>query len=114
MYDFSTLYTTIPHDELKSRLLDIIDNCFFNKNRKKEIYLMISYQKHYIYKYDSVSTHKYPEDDIKNMLEFLIDNIYVLVGDITVRIPMGTNCAPFLSEPVFVFIRGGIHSKAPT
>jgi hypothetical protein len=30
-YDFSTLYTTIPHDKLKSRLLDIIDNPFFNK-----------------------------------------------------------------------------------
>ena len=31
-YDFSTLYTTIPHDKLKSRLFEIIDNCFLNKN----------------------------------------------------------------------------------
>jgi hypothetical protein len=36
IYDFSTLYTTIPHDTLKSRLLDIIDNCFFNKEMGKE------------------------------------------------------------------------------
>jgi hypothetical protein len=26
-YDFSTLYTTIPHEKLKSRLFDIIDIC---------------------------------------------------------------------------------------
>jgi hypothetical protein len=25
-YDFSTIYTAIPHDKLKSRPLDIIDN----------------------------------------------------------------------------------------
>lgn len=30
-YDFSTLYTTVPHDKLKSRLFDS-KNCFFNKN----------------------------------------------------------------------------------
>jgi hypothetical protein len=35
-YDFSTLYTTIPNDRLKSRLLDIIDNCFVNKNAKRK------------------------------------------------------------------------------
>jgi hypothetical protein len=45
-YDFSTLYTTIPHYKLKSRLLDIIDNCFFNKNGKRKYsYLVISHQK---------------------------------------------------------------------
>ena len=32
-YDFSALYTTIPHKKLKSRLFDIIDNCFFSKKR---------------------------------------------------------------------------------
>jgi hypothetical protein len=29
-YDFSTLYT-IPHNKLKSRLFQIIDNCFLNQ-----------------------------------------------------------------------------------
>jgi hypothetical protein len=28
-YDFSRLYTTIPHNRLKSRLFQIINNCFF-------------------------------------------------------------------------------------
>jgi hypothetical protein len=42
-YDFSTLYTTIPHEKLKPRLFDIIDNCFLNKNGKwKYSFLVIS------------------------------------------------------------------------
>lgn len=28
-YEFSTLYRTIHHEKLKTRLLDTIDNCFF-------------------------------------------------------------------------------------
>lgn len=35
-YDFSTLYTTIPHEKLKSRFFDIIDCCFFYKNGSHE------------------------------------------------------------------------------
>jgi hypothetical protein len=35
-YDFSTLDTTIPPEKLKSRLFDIIDNCFFHKNGKRK------------------------------------------------------------------------------
>ena len=31
-FDFSTLYTTIPHDKLKSRLASIIRNTFMFKN----------------------------------------------------------------------------------
>jgi hypothetical protein len=62
------LYTTIPYDKLKSRFLDIIDNCFFNKNGKRKYsYLVISHQKHYLVKYHSDSTHKYSEVEIKKI-----------------------------------------------
>ena len=81
-YDFSTLYTTIPHDKLKSRLFDIIDSCFFNKNgSRKNAYLVIGNLKNYFVKNHSDCTHKYSEVDIKKMLEFLIDNIYVVFGN---------------------------------
>ena len=36
-FDFSTLYTTIPHQKLKSRLASIIRNSFLHKKRKSEI-----------------------------------------------------------------------------
>jgi hypothetical protein len=63
---------------------------------------VISHQKHYFLKYHSDSTHKYSEVEINKMLEFLIDNIYVVVGgqvfQQSVGIPMGTNCAPLLVD----------------
>jgi hypothetical protein len=102
-HDFSTLYTTIPHEKLKSRLFDIIDNCSFNENGKREYsYLVISHQKHYFVKYLSNFTQKYFEIKIKKMIEFLIDNIFVAVGGLvfqqSVKIPMDTNCDPLLAD----------------
>ena len=46
------------------------------------------------------------EDDIIKMLEFLVDNIFVVfagkVFQQTVGIPMGTNCAPLLAD-IFLY-----------
>ena len=54
----------------------------------------------------SDSKNKYSEDDIIKMLEFLIDNIFVVfagkVFQQTVGIPMGTNCAPLLVD-IFLY-----------
>jgi hypothetical protein len=36
-YDFSTLYTTIPHNKLKYGLFQIIDNCFLKQKWHPEI-----------------------------------------------------------------------------
>jgi hypothetical protein len=51
---------------------------------------------------EAYSMHKYSEVEFKNMLEFLIDNICVVVGgqvfQQSVGIPMGTNCAPLLAD----------------
>ena len=45
---------------------------------------------------------KYTEDDIVRMLDYLIDNIFVVFGGQifrqTIGIPMGTNCAPLLAD----------------
>ena len=94
---------SISHDKLKSRLFDIIDSCFFTKNgKRKYANLAISHQTNYFVKNHSDSTHKYSEVEIKKMLEFLIDNIFVVFGDRvfqqSVGITMGTNSAPLLAE----------------
>ena len=58
--------------------------------------------------------------DIKEMLGFLIDNIFVVFGNIifqqTVGIPMGTNCAPLLADLFLYsyeaeFIKKLLHEK---
>jgi hypothetical protein len=65
--------------------------------------------------------HKYSEVEIKKMLEFLIENIYVVIGgqifQQSVGIPMGTNCVPLLAELGFFysyeaeFIKKLLHEK---
>ena len=54
----------------------------------------------------SDSKSKYSEDDIIKMLEFLVDNIFVVFAEKvfqqTVGIPMGTNCAPLLAD-IFLY-----------
>jgi hypothetical protein len=97
-YDFPTLYT-IPHNKLKYRLFQIIDN-FLNKTRKYKC-LVIGKQDTYFVRHHSDSPYKYSEADIKSMLGILVYNIYVVVGDHVFQqsfgIPMGTNCTPLLT-----------------
>jgi hypothetical protein len=56
----------------------------------------------YFVKQHSDSTKAFSETDIFNMLEFLIDNIFVMFGgrvfQQTVGIPMGANRAPLLAD----------------
>ena len=39
-YDFSTLYTTIPHTKLKARLSELIKNAFKCKNGKSAMNIL--------------------------------------------------------------------------
>ena len=100
---FSTLYTTIPHSKLKTRLKDLIYQSFFCKNGKRRFqYLVVNRNFVYFVKEHTDCSTKYSEQDIVGMLEFLIDNIFVEFGGVifqqTISIPMGTNCAPLLAD----------------
>ena len=102
-FDFSTLYTTIPHQKLKTRLKSLIKQCFFYKNGKRRYkFLVLRGDSGYFVQEHTESNKKYTEDDIIKMLEFLIDNIFVMFGgqvfQQTIGIPMGTNCAPLLAD----------------
>ena len=106
-FDFSTLYTTIPHQKLKSRLATIIRNSFIHKNGNRRYkFLVLGREGPYFVKEHSDSKNKYTYDDIINMLEFLVDNIFVVFGGKVfqqiVGIPMGTNCAPLLAD-IFLY-----------
>jgi hypothetical protein len=56
----------------------------------------------YFMRHHANSPYKDSEGNMKCMLGFLVDNIYVVVGDQvfqqSVGIPLGTNCAPLLTE----------------
>jgi len=77
---------------------------FYEKKngQRRYKYIVVGRGRSYFVKHHSDSTKKFPETDIFNMLELLIDNIFVLFGRSvflqTVGIPMGTNCAPLLAD----------------
>ena len=103
-YDFSTLYTSIPHNLLKSRITALIHNSFKRRNgSNRYTHIKITSGKGYFI--DTVNPggdNLYTADQICRMVEFLIDNIFVKFGGCLFRqvigIPMGTNCAPLLAD----------------
>ena len=102
-FDFSTLYTTLPHEKLKTRLKQIIHNAFVTKNGKiRYKYIVLGYNSAYFVKNEPDDKKFYTEEQVISMLEFLIDNIFVEFGgkifQQIVGIPMGTNCAPLLAD----------------
>ena len=94
-FDFSTLYTSIPHGLLKSRISNLVHNAF----RKKDGSVRYTHIK--VTRAQGYFTHD-TADNICKMIEFLIDNIFVQFGGHLFRqvigIPMGTNCAPLLAD----------------
>jgi hypothetical protein len=98
---FFSFHTTIPHNKLKFKLFQIIDNFKKNDTRKYK-FLVIGKQDTHFVRYQCGSPYKYSEADIKSMLCFLVDNIYVALGDQVfqqyVGIAMGTNWAPLLAD----------------
>ena len=102
-FDFSTLYTTIPHQKLKSRLATIIRNSFMNKNgNRRYTFFVLGRGGPFFVREHSGSKSKYTEEDIIRMREFLVDNIFVVfVGKFfqqIIGIPMGTKCVPLLAD----------------
>ena len=105
-FDFSTLYTSIPHDLLKSFMNNIIKNTFKHRNRAtRYTHIKNGRNKSYFTSDPLNGDNKYTANDICKMVEFLVDNIHVrFVGQLfrqMVGIPMGTNCAPLLADLLF-------------
>ena len=80
-FDFSTLYTSIRNDLLKSRMNTIINNDFKYKNvATRYTYIKVCRNKIYLTSDPLNGGNKYTANDICKMTEFLVDNIYVSFG----------------------------------
>ena len=98
-FDFSTLYTSLPHDLIKEKVLSLVKWCF---NRESKTYLCTSNKAGFFSNktYDSYKCWTCTE--LSEAFTFLMENIYVQFGDMVyqqiVGIPMGTNCAPLIAD----------------
>ena len=80
-FNFSTLYTSIPHDLLKFRMNSIINNAFKHKNGATQYtHIKVCRSKSYFTSNPLNGDNKYTVNDICKMTEFLVDNIYVRFG----------------------------------
>ena len=101
---FLTLYTSIPHYLLKSRISNLVYNVF----RKKDGSVRYTHTKvtsakgYFTHDINGGGNGMYTADNICRMIEILIDNIFVQFGGRLFRqmigIPMGTNSAPLLAD----------------
>ena len=97
-YDFSTLYTTLPHNLIKEKLLDLIEWTF-----KRASKTMV----HFIWHEMTERLFSLPLTKVgihfgHVRMSYLLDNIYTRFRTKLYRqivgIPMGTNCAPLVTD----------------
>ena len=81
-FDFSALYTSIPHDLSKSCLNNIINNAFKHKNgATRYTHIKVGRKKCYFTSDPLNGDNKYTAIDICKMIECLVDNMYVRFGE---------------------------------
>ena len=108
-FEFSTLYTSIPHDLLKSRVSNLVHNASRKKNGSvRYTDIKVTRAKGYFtHDINGDGDGMYTANNICKMIEVLIDNIFVQFGGCLfhqmIGIPIGTNCAPLLAD-LFLYL----------
>ena len=102
-YDFSTLYTSWPHNLIKEKLTELIEQTF---NRESSIYLACNDKNAF---FTSEQPKRYKLWSCQKMCDAvhcLLDNLFIRFGSKLYRqivgIPMGTNCALLVAD-LFLF-----------
>ena len=98
-FDFSTLYTKIPHKKLVNVLHSLIDFCFDGGENK---YIGVSKYGAKWVKDTSKYKSYFDKQGIKKAVSYLLDNCFFTVGTKLLRqvigIPMGSDPAPFFAN----------------
>ena len=102
-YDFSTLYTTLPHDLIKDKLIDLIERTF---QREGSPYLSCNDRNAF---FTSEKPKKIACMDVSKCMicaDLFVGQHFFRFGTKLYRqvygIPMGTNCAPLVAD-LFLF-----------
>ena len=99
-WDFSTLYTSTPHDKLKIRIYELLELVFTTVNRR---YIAVRYNS-VLWTDDNTKNKGYYFTcrRLSNAIDYLINYIFIYFGSNVfkqvITVPMGTNCAPLLAD----------------
>ena len=105
-YGFSTLCTTLPHNLIKEKLTELIEQIF---KREGSLYLACNDKKGPFFTSEQPKRYKlWSCQKMCDALHYLLDNIFIRFGSKLykqiVGIPLGTNCAPFVADLFFVLL----------
>ena len=96
-FDFSTLYTTLLHNLIKEKLINLIEWTF---KREGAPYIACNERQAFFTSGDTNRYKLWSSQNVCEALIYLLDNIYIRFGTKLYRqivgIPMGTNCAPLV------------------
>ena len=114
-YDFSMLYTTLPHNLIKETLLDFIEWTFEKELNYGSLYLVCNDKKLFFTSSDKSRYTLWSCQSVCIALSYLLDNIYIEFRTKTykqiVGIPKGINCLPLVANLfLYCYERDFIHS----
>ena len=99
-FDFSTLYTKIPHDKLIDVLNSIIEFVF--KGGTRNFISVSNFGKAYWMKGNKSYKHRFTKESIAAAVQYIIKNCYFKLGNKLFRqvigIPMGSDPSPFFAN----------------
>ena len=102
-FDFSTLYTKIPHDKLLAVLNELVDFCFSGGIKK---FVKVHSGRAFWTDVHHERQITFSKDSIKQALHYLMNNCFFSAGNLLFRqaigIPMGSDPAPFMAN-LFLF-----------
>ena len=102
-YDFSTLYSTLSHHLMKDKFIALIEHMC---TREKARYLACSEERAFFTSNVYTNNKLWSCQNVCEALVYLLDNIFIRFGNKvyrqTICIPMGTNCAPLVTD-LFLF-----------
>ena len=103
MTTFSTLYTTLPHNLIKEKLIDLNEWTF---KREGSPYVACNERQAFFTSRDTKRYKLWSWQNLCKALLYLLDNSYIRLGTKLYRqivgILMDTNCAPFVHD-LFLF-----------
>ena len=101
-FDFSIIYTSIPHNLLKSSISNLVHSAFRKKDGSvRYTHIKVTRSKGYFtHGVNGGGDNRHTAENICQMIEFSVDDIFVQFGGClfrqVIRIPMGTNFAHYL------------------
>ena len=100
-YDFSSLYTTLPHNLINEKILVLIE-WTFKRALKDYVHFISPVPKAFFNSSDQSRYTLWSCQNVCDALSYLLDNIYIRFGTKLYRqivgIPMGKNCAPLVAD----------------